>query len=123
VHFLLVEQLGQRERLNLARLERLVAKEKEALTNWAAPPPPPPPRASRIDEDGIEHFKRKPRSGPEDWKLRGAARPWESLNDGTYDPNGREYDKVVCARALLRLLAAAAGGAACVEIRGFLSLI
>jgi hypothetical protein len=50
-------QIGQRERLNLVRLERLVAKEEEALTNWAAPPPPPPPRPSRIDEDGFERFK------------------------------------------------------------------
>ena len=36
--------------------------------------------------------KRKAPSGPEDWKLRGCARPWESLNDGTLDPDGRPYD-------------------------------
>ena len=88
----LARLLGTRERLNLARLQKLVVREADALTNWAPPPPPPPPRPSRIDEDGIEHFKRKKRSGPEDWVLRGAARPWESLNDGTLDPNGRAYD-------------------------------
>eukprot|EP00613_Pedinella_sp_CCMP2098_P077015 CAMPEP_0171940046 /NCGR_PEP_ID=MMETSP0993-20121228/36747_1 /TAXON_ID=483369 /ORGANISM="non described non described, Strain CCMP2098" /LENGTH=519 /DNA_ID=CAMNT_0012581987 /DNA_START=18 /DNA_END=1577 /DNA_ORIENTATION=+ len=39
-------------------------------------------------------LKRRARSGPDDWVLRGAARPWESLDDGTLDPNGRPYDVV-----------------------------
>ena len=120
--------MGMREQLNLKRLEKLVAREADQLTNWVPPPPPPPDRPFRVDEDGIIHYKRKvcchcppsltpvrfqdfpsvisprlsltistatghcqARSGPEDWQLRGAARPWDSLNDGTLDPNGRPY--------------------------------
>ena len=50
--------VGTRERLQLKRLENLVDREAEALTNWAAPPSPPPERQSRVDADGFLHFKR-----------------------------------------------------------------
>jgi hypothetical protein len=79
---------GNKERLNSMRLERLIEREETSLQNWCPPPPPKEEQPFRIDEDGFVRYKRKARSGPEDWKLRGAARPWETLNDGTLDPNG-----------------------------------
>ena len=63
-------------RLQIVRLERLVEREASELRNYF-PPAEPEPGA----EDAPR--KKKRRSTPEDWKLRGAARPWveiEALN-------------------------------------------
>lgn len=87
---------GNRDRMNMMRLERQTERDEQALQNWCPPPPPKPPQPFRVDEDGFIHYKRKARSGPEDWKLRGAARPWESLNDGTLDPNGIDIHTLFC---------------------------
>ena len=80
--------MSQRERMNLVRLERAMERDAILLSDWV--PPPPPRDEAEYTSKGKR--KRKPPSGPEDWKLRGCARPWESLNDGTLDPNGRPYD-------------------------------
>ena len=80
--------VGQRERLNLVRLERAMEREAVELADWV--PAPAPKDEAEYTSKGKR--KRKAPSGPEDWKLRGCARPWESLNDGTLDPDGRPYD-------------------------------
>ena len=80
--------MSQRERMNLIRLERAMERDAILLSDWI--PPPTPKDEAEYTSKGKR--KRKPPSGPEDWKLRGCARPWESLNDGTLDPNGRPYD-------------------------------
>ena len=57
------------DRLQRVRLERAVARGRERYGNYVAPPPP----------ETEEERKRRKKGGPETWKLRGAARPWEEV--------------------------------------------
>jgi len=62
-------KVKQLDRLQRVRLERNVARGRERYANYVAPPPP----------ETDEARKRRKKGGPETWKLRGAARPWDEV--------------------------------------------
>ena len=71
-------KVKQLDRLQRVRLERSVARGRDALRNYVPPPP----------EETAEERKRRRRGGPETWLLRGAARPWEAVEAAkTFNPH------------------------------------
>ena len=117
-HDTLEKRTAMKLKLHLTKIQREVAQMKERLTCWDPQEEAEKEAlAKKLQEE--ERPKKKGRTGPETWKLRGAARPaWEVYDFDTryVDPNMEAHKKAQeKAKRSQNLLALFRGRLACPE--------